>query len=48
MTLLRKEVPNRAPNPVYLANDLRHRRKVALKVLRPEFAAVVRAEGFPT
>ena len=31
---------------VYLADDLRHRRKVALKVLRPELAAVVGAERF--
>jgi serine/threonine-protein kinase len=31
---------------VYLANDLRHRRKVALKVLKPELAAVVGAERF--
>ena len=31
---------------VYLANDLKHERKVALKVLRPELAAVVGAERF--
>jgi serine/threonine-protein kinase len=31
---------------VYLADDLRHRRKVALKVLRPELAAVIGAERF--
>jgi eukaryotic-like serine/threonine-protein kinase len=31
---------------VYLAEDLRHSRKVALKVLRPELAAVVGAERF--
>jgi Tol biopolymer transport system component len=31
---------------VYLADDLRHERKVALKVLRPELAAVVGAERF--
>ena len=29
---------------VYLADDLRHQRKVALKVLKPELAAVVGAE----
>ena len=29
---------------VYLADDLRHERKVALKVLKPELAAVVGAE----
>jgi len=31
---------------VYLANDLKHRRKVALKVLKPELAAVVGADRF--
>ncbi len=31
---------------VYLAEDLKHKRKVALKVLRPELAAVVGAERF--
>jgi serine/threonine-protein kinase len=31
---------------VYLADDLRHDRKVALKVLRPELAAVIGAERF--
>jgi len=31
---------------VYLAHDLRHERMVALKVLRPELAAVVGAERF--
>lgn len=31
---------------VFLAEDLRHRRKVALKVLRPELAAVIGAERF--
>ena len=29
---------------VYLANDLKHNRNVALKVLKPELAAVVGAE----
>jgi len=33
---------------VYLAEDLRHHRKVALKVLKPELAAVVGAERFLT
>ena len=32
---------------VYLAHDVRHDRKVALKVLRPELAAVIGAERFP-
>ncbi|MHC4107210.1 MAG: serine/threonine-protein kinase, partial [Planctomycetota bacterium] len=31
---------------VYLAEDLKHERKVALKVLRPELAAVIGAERF--
>ena len=31
---------------VYLAYDLKHERKVALKVLKPELAAVVGAERF--
>jgi serine/threonine-protein kinase len=31
---------------VYLAEDLKHRRKVALKVLKPELAAVVGADRF--
>ena len=31
---------------VYLAHDLKHARKVALKVLRPELAAVIGAERF--
>ena len=33
---------------VYLAEDLRHRRKVAVKVLRPDLAAVIGAERFLT
>ncbi len=31
---------------VYLADDLKHNRKVALKVLKPDLAAVVGAERF--
>ena len=31
---------------VYLAEDIKHDRKVALKVLKPELAAVVGAERF--
>ena len=31
---------------VYLADDLKHQRKVALKVLRPELAAILGAERF--
>ena len=33
---------------VYLAEDIKHNRKVALKVLKPELAAVVGAERFLT
>ncbi|MFQ5703620.1 MAG: hypothetical protein ACE5HT_06330 [Gemmatimonadales bacterium] len=29
---------------VYLAHDMKHNRKVALKVLRPELAAMIGAE----
>ncbi len=31
---------------VYLAEDLKHHRKVAVKVLRPDLAAALRAERF--
>src|SRR5512147_1095582 len=31
---------------VYLAHDLKHDRRVAIKVLRPELAAVIGAERF--
>lgn len=31
---------------VYLAEDIKHKRKVALKILRPELAAVIGAERF--
>jgi serine/threonine protein kinase len=31
---------------VYLAQDLRHHRQVAIKVLKPELAAVIGAERF--
>ena len=33
---------------VYLADDLKHERKVAVKVLRPELAAVIGGERFIT
>ena len=33
---------------VYLAQDLKHDRKVAVKVLRPELAAIIGAERFLT
>ncbi len=29
---------------VYLAEDLKHKRKVAVKVLRPELAAILRGD----
>jgi serine/threonine-protein kinase len=32
---------------VYLAHDVRHGRKVALKVLRPELSAILGGERFP-
>jgi hypothetical protein len=35
-------------HPVYLADDLRHERRVAFKVLKPELAALVGAERFLT
>ena len=31
---------------VYLAQDVKHERKVALKILKPELAAVIGAERF--
>lgn len=31
---------------VYLAEDIKHKRKVALKILKPELAAVIGAERF--
>ncbi len=33
---------------VYLADDIKHERKVALKVLKPELAALMGAERFLT
>ena len=33
---------------VYLAEDLKHKRKVAVKLLRPELAAVLGAEAGAT
>ncbi|MDH4130428.1 MAG: protein kinase [Gemmatimonadota bacterium] len=43
---LEREVGQGGMATVYLAFDLRHDRKVALKVLRPELAAVIGAERF--
>src|SRR6201991_626694 len=44
--LLEQEIGAGGMATVYLAQDLRHDRRVALKVLRPELAAVIGAERF--
>jgi eukaryotic-like serine/threonine-protein kinase len=46
--LIEREVGHGGMATVYLAEDIRHGRKVALKVLRPELAAVLGAERFLT
>ena len=43
---LEREVGAGGMATVYLAQDVRHARRVALKVLRPELAAVIGAERF--
>ncbi|MFI5312315.1 MAG: protein kinase, partial [Gemmatimonadales bacterium] len=43
---IEREVGEGGMATVYLAQDVRHDRKVALKVLRPELAAVIGAERF--
>jgi tRNA A-37 threonylcarbamoyl transferase component Bud32 len=43
---LERELGRGGMATVYLAADLRHKRKVALKVLKPELAAVLGAERF--
>jgi serine/threonine-protein kinase len=43
---LERELGQGGMATVYLAQDLRHDRKVAIKVLRPELAAVIGAERF--
>ncbi|HJS48068.1 MAG TPA: protein kinase, partial [Gemmatimonadales bacterium] len=43
---LERELGQGGMATVYLADDLKHDRKVALKVLRPELAAVIGAERF--
>ncbi|MGE0157938.1 MAG: protein kinase [Gemmatimonadales bacterium] len=43
---IEREIGEGGMATVYLADDLRHERKVALKVLKPELAAVVGAERF--
>ena len=44
--LLERELGQGGMATVYLAEDLKHKRKVALKVLKPELAAVLGAERF--
>src|SRR4026209_1980334 len=43
---IEREVGQGGMATVYLAHDLRHDRKVALKVLRPELSAILGAERF--
>jgi serine/threonine-protein kinase len=43
---LERELGQGGMATVYLATDLRHHRKVALKVLKPELAAVLGPERF--
>src|SRR5689334_10509381 len=43
---LERELGQGGMATVYLAEDLKHRRKVAIKILRPELAAVIGAERF--
>src|SRR4029450_7272819 len=44
--MLERELGAGGMATVYLAQDVRHHRRVALKVLRPELAAVIGAERF--
>jgi eukaryotic-like serine/threonine-protein kinase len=43
---IEREVGEGGMATVYLAHDLKHDRRVAIKVLRPELAAVIGAERF--
>ena len=43
---LKRELGQGGMATVYLANDLKHRREVAIKVLKPELAAAVGAGRF--
>jgi serine/threonine protein kinase len=45
---IEREIGEGGMATVYLADDLKHERKVALKVLKPELAAVMGAERFLT
>lgn len=45
---LEKQLGQGGMATVYLAQDLKHERKVAIKVLKPELAAVLGAERFVT
>src|SRR5215213_9694329 len=44
--LIERELGRGGMATVYVADDVRHRRKVAIKVLKPELAAVLGAERF--
>ena len=44
--VLERELGQGGMATVYLAEDLKHHRKVALKVLRPELAATIGPERF--
>src|ERR687896_1215171 len=43
---IEREIGSGGMATVYLARDLRHNRRVALKVLHPELSAVIGAERF--
>ena len=44
--LIERQIGQGGMATVYLADDVRHQRKVAVKVLRPDLAAVIGAERF--
>ena len=43
---IEREIGQGGMATVFLAEDLKHDRRVAIKVLRPEFAAIIGAERF--